>query len=60
MARDRQEMERGRYGQGNPSENERIRVAQHEGGEDWPLLSALLGGLALALLVNTFIGLIPG
>lgn len=59
MARDRQNAKHGRFG-GNPSEGERIRVAQHEAGEDWPLLSALLGGLALALLVNTFIGLIPG
>lgn len=39
---------------------ERIRVAQPDTSEDWPLLSALLGGLALALLFNTFIGLIPG
>ena len=65
MARDsqdwnRQEFGDERHGQGSPSEPERVRVAQYEADEDWPLLSALLGGLALALLVNTFIGLIPG
>lgn len=46
--------------QRGPAETDRSRVAQHEADEDWPLLSALLGGLALAVLVNTFIGLIPG
>ncbi len=38
----------------------RADAAPRETTEDWPLLSALLGGLALALLFNTFIGLIPG
>lgn len=42
------------------ADRDRTRVAQPEADEDWPLLSALLSGLALALLVNTFIGLIPG
>ncbi|KPH82932.1 hypothetical protein [Bosea vaviloviae] len=42
------------------ADHDRTRVAQHEADEDWPLFSALLGGLALAVLVNTFIGLIPG
>lgn len=56
MASDRQNAENGRFG-ANP-EDARIRV-EHESGDDWPLLSALLGGLALALCVNTFIGLIP-
>lgn len=46
--------------QRGPADTDRSRVAQHKADEDWPLLSALLGGLALALLVNTFIGLIPG
>lgn len=58
MARDRQNARHGRFG-GNPSED-RIRVAQRETSEDWPRRSALLGGLALALLANTLIGLIPG
>ena len=37
----------------------RTQAAQPDDGEDWPLLTALLGGLALALMVNTFIGLMP-
>lgn len=37
----------------------REEVARQDEVEDWPLLSALLGGLALALLFNTFIGLMP-
>ena len=36
------------------------KVAHQGAAEDWPLLSALLGGLALAVLFNTFVGLIPG
>ncbi len=42
------------------SEIEQIGVADSDDGEDWPLLTLLFGGLALALAVNTFIGLIPG
>lgn len=38
----------------------RARVAEAEGGEDWPLLSGLLGGLFLTVLFNTFIALLPG
>lgn len=38
-------------------EAQRIRVLQQDDGEDWPLLTFLLGGLALALIVNTFVGL---
>ncbi len=38
-------------------ELQRIKVLQQDDGEDWPLLTFLLGGLALALLFNTFIGL---
>jgi hypothetical protein len=60
MARNRQDMEHGRMTRDTPSERERVKVAQHETGDDLPLLSALLGGLALALVANTFIGLIPG
>ena len=60
MASDRRDAEQGRFGWGDPPEDERIQVAEQEVGEDWPLLSALLGGLALALIANTFIGLIPG
>ena len=56
MASDRQDADHGRFGRGDPSEDERIQVVQHETAEDWQLLSALLGGLALALLANTFIG----
>jgi hypothetical protein len=41
-------------------QDSRARVAEAERGEDWPLLSALLGGLFLAVLFNTFIALIPG
>ncbi len=39
---------------------DRSDVARPDRDEDWPLLSALLGGLAVALLFNTFLGLIPG
>lgn len=52
---DRQEAEHERRHDG-PSERKRVQVAQYEADEDWPLLGALFGGLALALLVNTFIG----
>jgi hypothetical protein len=38
-------------------EARRSRVLQQDDGEDWPLLTFLLGGLALALLFNTFVGL---
>jgi hypothetical protein len=38
-------------------EAQRISVLQQDDDEDWPLLTFLLGGLALALLFNTFIGL---
>ncbi|POR57043.1 hypothetical protein CYD53_101568 [Bosea psychrotolerans] len=34
-------------------------VLQQEGGPNWPLLIALLGGLVVALLANTFVGLLP-
>lgn len=38
-------------------EAQRINVIQQDDDEDWPLLTFLLGGLALALIVNTFVGL---
>lgn len=38
----------------------RARVAERESGDDWPLMSGLIGGLFLAVLFNTFIALIPG
>lgn len=38
-------------------EAQRINVIQQDDAEDWPLLSFLLGGLALALIANTFFGL---
>ncbi|MFC5504997.1 MULTISPECIES: hypothetical protein [Hyphomicrobiales] len=41
-------------------QDRRARVAEAEGGDDWPLMSGLLGGLFLAVLFNTFIALIPG
>jgi hypothetical protein len=41
-------------------QDRRARVAEVEGGDDWPLMSGLLGGLFLAVLFNTFIALIPG
>jgi hypothetical protein len=59
MTRDDDGIEKGRR-EFSRVGKERIRVAQPDTSEDWPLLSALLGGLALALLVNTFIGLIAG
>lgn len=34
----------------------RVKVAQQEAAEDWRWLSAMLGGLVLTLLFNTFIG----
>lgn len=37
-----------------------ITIKQQDDDEDWPLLTFLFGGLALALVANTFIGLIPG
>jgi len=42
------------------AERGRSQVADQDDGEDWPLLTALLGGLALAVLANTWISLIPG
>ena len=36
------------------------RAVQPETGEDWPVLSMVLGGLGLTLIVMTFSGLIPG
>lgn len=41
-------------------ERERSHVAHPDDDEDWPLLTALLAGLAVALIVNTFVGLMPG
>jgi len=41
-------------------ERENATVAQHDDSEDWPMLTALLAGLMVALLANTFLGLIPG
>jgi hypothetical protein len=41
-------------------ERERSRVAHRDDDEDWPLLTALFAGLAVALIVNTFFGLMPG
>jgi hypothetical protein len=41
-------------------ERERSRVAQPDDDDDWPLLTALFAGLAVALIVNTFLGLMPG
>lgn len=54
-------MRDGRAEQRHRSETDRMarpraKVAQQGATEDWPLLSALLGGLALALLFDTFIG----
>ena len=40
-------------------ERERSQVAHPDDDEDWPLLTALLAGLAVALIVNTFVGLMP-
>ncbi|SEG09240.1 hypothetical protein [Bosea lathyri] len=34
-----------------------VAVAEQEDGEDWPVLSCLFGGLAAALLMNTFVSL---
>jgi hypothetical protein len=38
-------------------EAQRVNVIQQDDVEDWPLLTFLLGGLALALIANTFFGL---
>ena len=38
----------------------RTKAIQDDRAEDWPLLSALLGGLFLVILFNTFTALIPG
>ncbi|PTM42272.1 hypothetical protein [Bosea sp. 124] len=52
--------EQGRRRQIGRATRERVSVARPETEEEWPLPSALLAGLALALLFNTFIGVIPG
>jgi hypothetical protein len=41
------------------AESRAVAVAQEEDGEDWPVLTCLFGGLAAALLMNTFISLMP-
>ena len=60
MTRDDERAEHRRRSEIERAKRPRVSVAPQETSEDWPLLSALLGGLALALLFNTFIGLIPG
>lgn len=48
----------GRAGCRNQGE---IRAAvKPEEPEDWPLTSALIGGLFLTILFNTFVALLPG
>lgn len=41
------------------NEQQRPQATTQEDGEDWPMLSALLAGLTVALLANTFLNLIP-
>ncbi|HEY5797536.1 MAG TPA: hypothetical protein VIU82_21250 [Bosea sp. (in: a-proteobacteria)] len=60
MMRDDERAEQRRRSQTDRIFRPRVKAARQETAEDWPLLSALLGGLALAVLFNTFIGLIPG
>lgn len=43
-----------------PPDAPRHEARHPEQGEDWLLTSALLGGLVLALLFDTCMGLIPG
>lgn len=60
MTRDDERAEEWRRSEIERVSRPRVSVAPRKTTEDWPLLSALLGGLAFALLFNTFIGLIPG
>lgn len=60
MTRDEESGEQRRRGEIDRLRRPRVTVAQPETGEAWLLLRALLGGLALALLFNALIGLVPG
>jgi len=60
MARNDEVFEQRRCHEASKAARDRADVASPDRDEDWPLLSALLGGLAVALLFNTFLGLIPG
>ncbi|AMJ60588.1 hypothetical protein [Bosea sp. PAMC 26642] len=44
----------------NEAEHQGATVAQQDDEEDWPFLTALFAGLAVAVIVNTFLGLMPG
>lgn len=59
MARNDEAFEQRKRHDASKAMVDRSEAAQPDRDEDWPLLSALLGGLALALLFNTFLGLIP-
>jgi hypothetical protein len=52
--------ERSGYEQARRANEQRVQAATPDDGEDWPMLSALLAGLTVALVANTFLSLIPG
>ncbi len=60
MTRDDERAELRRRSETGRMVRARAKVAHQAAAEDWLLPGALLGGLSLALLFNTFIGLIPG
>ncbi len=62
MARDRDSSEPAVHERDQPAretEADPGDVFQQEDGPNWPLLIAFLGGLVVALLANTFVGLLP-
>ncbi len=58
MGPDRRGAERGAHADRGPPPE--ARAASREPAEDVLILTAVIGGAALALLFNTFIALIPG
>ncbi|KPF65962.1 hypothetical protein IP69_15920 [Bosea sp. AAP35] len=60
MARDDEAFERRMRDDAMRAKQSRSKAAEHDPIEESWFLSALLGGLAVALLFNTFLGLIPG
>jgi hypothetical protein len=48
------------YEQAQRANEQRVEAVTPDDGEDWPLLLALLAGLTVALIANTFLSLIPG
>lgn len=60
MTRNDERTEQRHRGESDGNVRLRAEAAQQDAADDWSLPSALMGGLALALLFNTFVGLIPG